>query len=263
MSKLQFTLIQGPLVWEDARANRSYFESQLAKLEGTQEIVVLPEMFTTGFSVQTKTLAESMDGESVLWMKKMAAQHRIILAGSLIIKESDQLFNRLIWMQPDGHYGVYDKRHLFSFAGEDTLFTTGKKRLIAQVKGWKICTLICYDLRFPVWSRMHTPNDYDVLMYVANWPAKRIKAWKSLLIARAIENQCYVVAVNRTGTDGSGLEYPGASCIIDPIGEILFMADENASVTTLSLDKSVIEKVRSSLPFLQDKDDFVILDPSA
>lgn len=259
MSTLRFTLIQSHLHWEDSVANRTMFEEKINGITEPMEIVVLPEMFNTGFSMQPNVCAETMDGDTVSWMKRIAAEHKIILTGSLMIREGAHYFNRLVWMQPDSKFGTYDKRHLFSYGGEDNKFTPGDKRLIAQVKGWKICTMICYDLRFPVWSRMATENDYDVLMYVANWPVKRIGAWKALLQARAIENQCYVIGLNRTGIDGNGLHYPGESCIIGPLGDIIYSKPEVEDIATIQLDKDVLNDIRASFPFQKDKDEFIIL----
>lgn len=217
-------------------------------------------MFSTGFSMKPSELAEPMDGETVSWMKRIATENKIILAGSTIIKDQSDYFNRFIWMQPDGNYGTYDKRHLFSYGGENREFTAGTKRFIAQVKGWKICTMICYDLRFPVWNRMANENEFDVLLFVANWPNKRVVAWQTLLRARAIENQCFVVAVNRVGKDGMGLEYSGESCVINPMGEIIYSkANDEDIATVFTLQKSDIEQTRKSLPFLNDKDDFILL----
>ncbi len=259
MSTLRFTLIQSHLHWEDSVANRTMFEEKIKGITEPMEIVVLPEMFNTGFSMRPNVCAETMDGDTVAWMKRMAAEHKIILTGSLMIREEAHYYNRLVWMQPDSKFGTYDKRHLFSYGGEDKEFTPGGKRLIAQVKGWKICTMICYDLRFPVWSRMATENDYDVLMYVANWPIKRIGAWKALLQARAIENQCYVLGLNRIGMDGNGLHYPGESCIIGPLGDIMYSKPELDDIVTIQLDKHLLNDLRASFPFQKDKDEFIIL----
>ncbi len=259
MSTLTFTLIQSNLFWEDNVSNLNMFEEKIKQISEPAEIVVLPEMFSTGFSMKPSVLAEDMDGKTMQWMKNIAAEKKIILTGSCIIKENEQYFNRLIWMQPDGKYGMYDKRHLFSYGGEDKEFTHGTKRFIAQVKGWKICTMICYDLRFPIWNRLAKEDEYDVLMVVANWPAKRISAWKALLRARAIENQCYVVAVNRTGKDGTGLEYTGESCVIHPTGEILYSKADDEDVFTITLNKKEVEEARTTFPFQKDKDEFIIL----
>ncbi|MBK7588253.1 MAG: amidohydrolase [Bacteroidetes bacterium] len=256
---LTFTLLQSHLHWEDKEANMKMFAEKLQQLEGKHEIVVLPEMFTTGFSMNPSALAEPMNGTTIQWMTQLAARHKIILTGSIMIAEVEHYYNRLIWMQPNGEYGYYDKRHLFSYGGEDKAFSPGDKKLIAQVKGWKICTQICYDLRFPVWSRQHKENPYDVLLYVANWPEKRIHAWKTLLQARAIENQCYVVAVNRIGVDGKGLHYNGESCVVNPLGEVQYCPLNEDGQLTVSLDKNELNAIRDQFPFLKDADDFVIL----
>src|SRR5436189_868450 len=198
MSTLTITGIQTDLFWEDKKANLEMLEKKINSIKEKTEIIVLPEMFSTGFSMQPEKLAETMDGETIQWMKRLAAEKKIILTGSVIIEDEGSYYNRLIWMLPNGQYGVYDKRHLFADAGEDEHYTAGTKRLIASVKGWKINILVCYDLRFPVWARQTPPLhqergsggevEYDVLIYVANWPEARIHAWKTLLTARAIEN---------------------------------------------------------------------------
>ncbi|HEX6846868.1 MAG TPA: nitrilase-related carbon-nitrogen hydrolase, partial [Chitinophagaceae bacterium] len=215
MSTLTITGIQTQLHWEDAAANRKMFEEKIDRITGKPEVIIIPETFSTGFSMKPKLLAETMEGETIKWMKRVAAEKKVILTGSVIIKENENYFNRLIWMLPNGQMGIYDKRHLFGYAGEDNEFTPGTKRLIASVKGWKINLLVCYDLRFPVWARQTPPllqergqggeAEYDLLIYVANWPERRNHAWKTLLQARAIENQCYVVGVNRVGHDGNNI----------------------------------------------------------
>lgn len=259
MSNLRLTLIQSKLHWEDRDKNLQQFEECINSIEGHKEIVVLPETFTTGFSMKPTALAESMEGESVNWMKAIARKHGIILTGSLMIREDEKYFNRLVWMQPDGNFGTYDKRHLFSYGGEDIDFDRGSKRFIAGVKGWKICTMICYDLRFPVWSRMHTEDEYDVLLYIANWPSKRVHAWTSLLRARAIENQCYVVGLNRTGQDGNGLDYPGESRVIDPLGQVLYEGGQEENIFSITLEKEHLLNIRRTFPFQHDKDEFILL----
>jgi predicted amidohydrolase len=258
MSPLTITIIQTDLHWENKTANLNMLEEKIIAIPGRSEIVVLPEMFSTGFSMNPSALAEKMDGESVQWMKKVAAQRKIILTGSLIIEEKGNYFNRLIWMLPDGNYGYYDKRHRFGFAKEDEFYECGSKRLIASVKGWKINLLICYDLRFPVWSRQQQQSEYDVLIYVANWPEKRINAWKTLLQARAIENQSYVVGVNRVGDDGNGIHYTGESMVIDPLGEILYTKKNEEDVFTIALEKEHLLQIRDKFPFLKDADKFSI-----
>ena len=278
MSGLSITIIQTNLHWEDKAANRQMLEEKIISIKEKTEIVVLPEMFSTGFSMKPEVLAETMEGETVQWMKRIAAEKKIILTGSLIIKAPSPLeraggevyFNRLIWMLPNGEYGHYDKRHLFGYAEEDNHYTAGTQRLIASVKGWKINLLVCYDLRFPVWARQIPPRheiesglvgeaEYDVLIYVANWPEKRIHAWKTLLQARAIENQCYVVGVNRVGNDGNDIYYSGESMIIDPMGEVLYTKKDEEDVFTIALDKTHLQTVREKLPFLKDADDFRII----
>jgi predicted amidohydrolase len=203
-----------------------------------------------------------MSGESVAWMKRIAAENQVILTGSLIIKEAEQYFNRLIWMLPNGQCGIYDKRHLFAFAGEDQHYASGSKRLIASVNGWKINLQVCYDLRFPVWARQQSQEEgpeYDLLVYVANWPERRRTAWMTLLQARAIENQCYVIGVNRVGNDGNQIYHSGDSMVVDPLGEILFTERDNEVAHTVLLDRAHLKKVRDSLPFLKDADGFMLL----
>jgi omega-amidase len=278
MSTLIITGIQSSLHWEDKKANLRMFEEKIFSITQA-EIVVLPEMFSTGFSMQPKKLAETMDGETMQWMKQIAAKKKIILTGSLIIKDSspsiqserrsggEAFYNRLVWVLPNGQVGYYDKRHLFAYGDEDQHYTPGEKRLIASVKGWRINLLVCYDLRFPVWSRQSLPPrgkvgwglEYDVLIYVANWPERRIHAWTTLLRARAIENQCYVVGVNRTGGDGNKIHYAGESMAIDPMGEILYHEKDKEDIFTITLDKSVLEKTREKFPFWKDADNFKII----
>jgi omega-amidase len=287
MSSLSITLIQSNLHWEDKAANLQMLEEKLKSIKEKTEVVVLPEMFSTGFSMKPEVLAETMEGPTVQWMKRVSAEKKIILAGSFICQgENPEIpgqtetvgpdyYNRLVWVLPNGQFGVYDKRHLFAFAGEDDHFSAGTKRLIASVKGWKINLLVCYDLRFPVWARQTSPPaplsageglggeaEYDVLIYVANWPEKRIHAWKTLLQARAIENQCYVVGVNRVGTDGNDIYYSGESMVIDPMGEVLYTKKDEEDVFTITLDKKQLLEIREKLPFLKDADFFQIITDS-
>ena len=247
------------------------FEERISGIKEHTEVIVLPEMFSTGFSMNPTAFGETMEGETISWMKKISAKKKIILTGSLIIKDKatkpdgesfDAYYNRLVWMLPNGQYGTYDKRHRFAFAGEDEHYQSGNKRLIASVKGWKINLMICYDLRFPVWARQQGPfgeAEYDVLIYVANWPERRIHAWKTLLQARAIENQCYVVGVNRTGMDGNDINYSGESMIVDPMGKVLYSEKDKEDVFTISLDKKTLDEVREKFPFLKDADRFRIM----
>ena len=276
---LTITIIQTNLQWEDKTANLQMLEQKIHSIKEKTEIVVLPEMFSTGFSMNPETLAETMEGETVEWMKRIAAGNKIILTGSVIIADAGQTgtvrpcyYNRLIWMLPNGQYGIYDKRHLFAFAGEDEHYTAGTKRLIASVKGWKINLQVCYDLRFPVWSRQTSPSnslskgegeiaspEYDLLIYVANWPERRSTAWKTLLQARAIENQCYVVGVNRVGIDGNDINHSGDSMIIDSLGGILYHKKEDEDIFTITLGKDHLQTVREKFPFWKDADNFTIM----
>ena len=273
MAPLTITTLQTNLVWENKIANLDYLGKKINGLQEKTEIVVLPEMFSTGFCVHPQLFAETMEGETLQWMKEISADNKIILTGSVIIKENEQYYNRLIWMLPNGEFGYYDKRHLFGFAEEDKHYTAGNKRLIASVKGWKINLQICYDLRFPVWARNRitpidpsmaeelqtSPNarpEFDVLLYVANWPERRSHAWKTLLCARAIENQCYVVGVNRVGMDGNNVSHSGNSLVIDPLGEVLYhMADEE-DIFTITLQKEWLNDIRRKYPFWKDADEF-------
>jgi omega-amidase len=259
-SILNFTIVQSQLHWENRDANLQMFEKKIRSISGKTEVVLLPETFTTGFSMKPKDLAETMDGETVQWMKRLANEKKVIIAGSVIIEEDGQYYNRLIWMLPNGHYGIYNKRHRFAFAGEDKEFSPGNKRLIASVNGWKINLMVCYDLRFPVWARQADNQEYDVLVYVANWPERRSHAWKTLLQARAIENQCYVIGVNRVGDDGNQIHYAGESMAIDPLGEVLYTKTEAEDIFTVSLNKEQLDSVRQKLPFWRDADRFMILE---
>lgn len=263
MENLYCTIIQTSLAWEDKAANVEMLGKKILAIKDKTHIVILPEMFSTGFSMKPETLAESMDGATVAWMKDIAMNKKIILTGSLMIKENNAYYNRLLWVLPNGEIGYYDKRHLFGYGKEDEHYTPGKTRMIVSVNGWKINLQVCYDLRFPVWARQHmqensNKEEYDVLMYVANWPEKRSHAWKSLLIARAIENQCYVIGVNRVGNDGNDIYHSGDSMVIGPLGEILFEKSHDECVQTIILDKSRLDNVRNQFPFLSDADDFSI-----
>jgi omega-amidase len=274
MSTLSITTIQSGLTWENKEANLEMFDKKIRGISGKKELVILPEMFSTGFSMNPALLAETMDGSTVQWMRSISASQKIILTGSVIIEENGSYYNRLIWMLPNGNYGYYDKRHLFAYAGEDKYYSPGNKRLIASVKGWKINLQICYDLRFPVWARQSDSSfdqvplppdqrknkgvEYDLLIYVANWPEKRIQAWKTLLQARAIENQCYVAGVNRVGNDGNKIYHSGDSMVIDPLGEILYNKSHEEDIHSIELDKAKLDDLRAKLPFLNDADDFLI-----
>jgi omega-amidase len=256
---LTLTIIQTALHWEDAAANRAMLENKIRQRAPGAQVVILPEMFSTGFSMRPEILAEAPDGETVSWMKRLAREERIILTGSLMISEEPYFYNRLLWILPNGQCGQYDKRHLFAYAGEDKHYTPGTDRFIASVNGWRILCLVCYDLRFPVWSRQQPTEDgleYDLILYVANWPERRNTAWKTLLQARAIENQAYVIGVNRVGEDGNGVYHSGDSMVIDPLGEILYHKAHEEDVFTITLEKEHLEAVRNKLPFWKDGDAF-------
>ena len=266
MSSLTFTIIQTALHWEDKAANLKMLEEKINSISQKTEIVILPEMFSTGFSMKPEELAEGMDGESVSWMKRVSAEKKIILTGSLMTKENNRYVNRLVWMLPNGQMGLYDKRHLFAYAHEHQFFSAGNKRLIASVKGWKINLLVCYDLRFPVWSRQaqHGSDEkqgleYDVLIYVANWPEKRSHMWRTLLQARAIENQCYCIGVNRVGTDGNGIYHSGDSLVVNPLGEVLYHKAHDEDIYTFTLEKEELINIREKMPFWRDADPFIIV----
>lgn len=268
MSSLTISIIQTNLYWEDKKANLQMLLKKIEGITEKTEMVILPEMFSTGFSMRPELFSERMDGETIQWMKKIASSKKIILTGSIIIEEGGNYFNRLIWMLPNGEYGYYDKRHLFAFGNEDKYYTAGSKKLIASVKGWKINLQVCYDLRFPVWTRQIplSPENYynaeiqemryDMVIFVANWPERRINAWKTLLQARAIENQCYVIGVNRVGEDGNKIHYSGDSMIVDPLGEILYQKTNAEDIFTFTLPKEKLDEVREKFPFWKDADYF-------
>jgi len=264
MSTLTITTIQTHLHWGNKSANLKMLEEKINSIREKTEIVILPEMFSTGFQMHPRDFAEKMDGHTVEWMKKISSSKKIILTGSIIIEEDEKYFNRLIWMLPNGETGFYDKRHRFAFAGEDKNYTAGNKRLIASVNGWKINLLVCYDLRFPVWSRQspHHENEtgleFDAIIYVANWPERRNHAWKSLLVARAIENQCYVIGVNRIGEDGTKLNHSGDSMIVGPLGETIYHQEHKDDIFTYTLEKERLTDARGKFPFWKDADNFFI-----
>ena len=261
MSSLTITIIQSNLFWENKKANLEMFQQKIESIKEKTEIVILPEMFNTGFSMKPELFAEKMDGETVNWMKKISSEKKIILTGSLMIEEEGKYFNRLLWVLPNGEMGIYDKRHLFAYARENDHYSAGNKKLIASVKGWKINLQVCYDLRFPVWARQSATdaeNKYDLLINVANWPEKRSVAWQTLLRARAIENQCFVVGANRVGEDGNKITYNGGSTIIDPFGEIIYEKKNAEDIFTYSLQKDKIVECRSHFPFWKDADHFMI-----
>ena len=261
MQDLKVTLVQVDLAWENKQANLDHISTLLKDVRDT-DLIILPEMFSTGFSMRSKDLAENMMGNSVKWMRDLASAKNAALCGSLIIEDDEKFYNRLIWMEPDGMSLHYDKRHLFSLASEEKHYTGGKHKIFPELNEWKILPLICYDLRFPVWSRQSPPftelgaNPYHLLVYVANWPERRVYAWEQLLIARAIENQCYVVGVNRIGMDGNDVYHNGCSLVVDPMGQKLYESKGEESVKTLTLSGLQLESIREKLPFLNDRDEF-------
>lgn len=252
MENLRVSLLQAELAWEDKAANLQRFGEKIAALPPDSDLILLPEMFTTGFSMNAPALAESMDGPTMQWLAAQAAGSGAVIAGSFIAREKDRYYNRFVWMRPDGSFDFYDKRHLFAYAGEDKIYTAGEKKLIVTLKGWKICPLICYDLRFPVWSR-NTEN-YDLLLYVANFPERRRHAWKSLLLARAIENQVYTIGVNRVGKDGQDIAYSGDSCVVDFEGNLLYELEGVEGTHTIELSAIAQQNFREKFPFLKDRD---------
>ena len=256
MQDLTVSIVQTPLYWQDASANRAMLEEKLWQLEQPTDLIVLPEMFNSGFTMDAKTVAEPMNFHTFKWMKQMAAQHKAVITGSMVVSEGGQFYNRLIWMTPDGHYETYDKRHLFRMANEHDHYSSGKQRLIAEVNGWKVCPLICYDLRFPVWSRQRPLGRFDLQLYVANWPAPRTSAWDALLKARAIENLSYCIGVNRVGEDGNGIAYSGHSAIYDMKGDTLYHAESSDVIKTCTLSYEKLTAFRDKFPAHLDADDF-------
>lgn len=256
-NQLKIALIQTDLVWERPIENRRNLANKIENIQDAVDVVILPEMFTTGFTMNADKVSENMNGETVSWMKRLAEEKNTSIMGSLVISENDQFYNRLVFVEPNGKIQHYDKRHTFTLAGEDKVYSAGKEKLIINFKGWKICPLICYDLRFPVWSR-NTAN-YDVLVYVANWPKPRIDAWDALLKARAIENMAYCIGVNRVGKDGLDIEYVGHSAIYDVLGNKMSdLHNVEEAIEIVTLEKRHIESYRNKLKFLEDRDEFII-----
>jgi omega-amidase len=252
--KLRVTLVQPDLVWEDKKANLTKISGMIENLEPT-DLIVLPEMFSTGFSMNAEELAEEMNGPTVQWMIAASFRLNAAIAGSVIIREKKADYNRLILVSPDQTLQWYDKRHLFSMGEEHLHFMAGNTRITANLNGWKIRLLICYDLRFPVWSRNH--DDYDLLLYAANWPSARHHVWKNLLVARALENQCYCIGVNRIGDDGMGINYLGDSAFVSPRGDATWLG-ENESVRTFTLSGEDLQSFRLKFPLLPGRDRFIL-----
>lgn len=253
---MKVALIQSSLVWENPEANRNYFEEKINTITEEINLIVLPEMFTTGFTMQPAKAAETMNGKTVLWLQALAKAKNTAITGSVVIEENSNFYNRMLFVFPSGEVQHYDKRHLFTLAGEEKLYTPGVQKLIVNYLGWKICPLVCYDLRFPVYSR--NVENYDLLIYVASWPKTRIKAWDTLLAARAIENMSCVIGVNRIGTDANGYEYIGHSQVLDCLGDHVISPEESEGVFITTLDQSYLVTVREKLNFLNDKDTFEI-----
>ena len=253
MQDLTITIIQTELFWEDIPANLDRMEQKIDGIVEATDLIILPEMWTTGFTLNAEKLAETMNGASVSWMAAKARQKSAHLLGSIIIKEEGKYFNRLIWAKPDGEILTYDKKHLFRMADEHKVYAAGNRHLSVEVKGWKLQTFICYDLRFPVWCR-NQQNQYDVAIFIANWPARRASHWKLLLQARAVENQAYVLGVNRVGKDGNDLDYSGDSTLVEPQGNILFAAAQIPCVFTAKLDYNRISEFRESFTAWMDAD---------
>jgi omega-amidase len=258
MAALRVALLQQPLAWQDARANRDAFERLLQPLAGGTDLVVLPETFTSGFTMEVATVAEPGGGPSAQWLLRQAALLDAVVTGSVITAHEGRYYNRLLWAQPDGRLLHYDKRHLFRMAGEHEHFTAGRAAWSVSWRGLRVCPLVCYDLRFPVFSRRRKELEYELLLYVANWPAARADAWQQLLRARAIENQTYVVGVNRVGTDGTGIGYAGDSAVIDFEGRTLLAAGAHAGVFSAELDPVTLAAFRQRFPAHLDADRFTL-----
>lgn len=258
MNTLKITTFQAYLFWENIEKNLQNLGLRLSSIREKTDLIILPEMFSTGFSMNAKKLAEEMDGSAVTWMLEQAKKFDCVITGSLIIKQGKKYYNRLIWMRPDGSHEYYDKRHLFSLGEEDQHYTPGNQKLFVELHGWKICPVICYDLRFPVWLR-NTDEGYDILLIVANWPEKRSLHWRTLIPARAVENQAYVIGVNRVGHDGNEVYHSGDSMCIDPNGKVVYYKPNDEDLYTFSINKEEVENARASFPFLKDADLFKII----
>lgn len=253
---MKVALVQSSLDWENPTENRSHLAQKITGFMEDVDLIVLPEMFSSGFTMDPKAVAETMQGETISWLQHLAKAKNCAITGSLVIEENGNYYNRLVFVFPNGDIQAYDKRHLFTLAGEDKVYTAGTKKLIVEYKGFKICPLICYDLRFPVFAR--NVENYDLLIYVANWPKPRVNAWDILLKARAVENMCYTIGVNRIGTDANNHEYVGHSQAVDFLGNYLVEPKQNEGVFIVELDKEKLLETRSKLSFLDDKDTFVI-----
>ena len=253
---MKIALIQTSLIWENPIENRSHLAQKITGFMEDVDLIVLPEMFSTGFTMNPKAVAETMNGETVLWLQHLAKAKNAAITGSLVIEENGKFYNRLVFVFPTGEIKTYDKKHLFSLAGENEFYAAGKEKLVLEYKGYKICPLICYDLRFPVFSR--NVENYDVLLYVANWPKPRVNAWDILLKARSVENMCYTIGVNRIGKDHNHNEYVGHTQVIDFLGEYVLEPQEADAVFIVELNKAKLLQTRSKLAFLDDRDKFIL-----
>ena len=259
MQDLTVSILQTTLHWQDPAANRAHFDGlidALDKSDAAPDLVLLPEMFTTGFTMNPASHAETMSGDSIAWMQLVARDYNVALCGSLVIEDTGRYFNRLVWMPPDGELACYDKRHLFRMAGEHEHYAAGTERRVVELHGWRICPLVCYDLRFPAWSR--GVNEFDLQIFVANWPAARRSAWRGLLPARAIENQCYAIGVNRIGTDGNDVRYAGDSGAYDYLGNTIADCGDAATTETVRLERAPLDRYRQKFPAWRDADRFTI-----
>lgn len=258
INNLKITIFQAYLFWENIDKNLQNISLRLSSgVKEKTDLIVLPEMFNTGFSMNAAELAEQTDGKTMTWMAAAAKKYDCVITGSLIIKENGNYYNRMIWMLPSGEYQYYNKRHLFGMGEEDKTYTSGKDKVIVELKGWKIRLAVCYDLRFPVWLR-NSDAAYDVLLVIASWPDRRIPHWKALIPARAIENQSYVVAVNRVGHDGNEIYHSGHSMCIDAFGNTVYYKPEDEDLYTFSINYDDLVKTREGFPFLKDADHFTI-----
>ena len=257
MQDLKVTLIQSELAWEDIDSNLAEFNYRIDAIEEDTHLIVLPEMFSTGFTMNAAALAQDMNGSAVKWIKEKSSEKNIDIVGSFIADDSGKFFNRLVWAKPNGEIFVYDKKHLFRMAGEEKIYSAGSKHIIVELNGWKIRPFICYDLRFPAWTR-NIANQFDAAIFIANWPERRSAHWKALLQARAIENQCYIIGVNRVGIDGNGLSYSGDSSIIDPWGTVIFQKSTQACIYTGDLSYDILQQSRESFPVWKDADNDII-----
>ena len=256
-NQLKIAIIQSDLVWENPEQNRENFTKKIESIVEQVDVIILPEMFTTGFTMNASAVAETMNGETVSWMQEIAAKTNAAITGSIIIQEESNYYNRLLFVEPSGEMSIYNKRHTFTLVGEDKVYKAGTKKVIVDYKDWKICPLVCYDLRFPVWAR--NVEDYDVLLYVANWPKPRVSAWDALLKARAIENMSYCIGVNRVGIDGVNSEYSGHSAVYDVLGNQITSIEPNKEqIEIVTLEKKHISAYRNKLKFLNDRDNFTI-----